>query len=131
MVTGWSCLSGSSGTVGSAISWTSALPREVTRMVILRWSVSSMPSILGFIVTLPFQLPARLLMASKDFSASEGGADWALDWASARVEQTSSARVNRERNFMVNLLLALNQSAREPASEAGWRPPRGWYLCFS
>src|ERR1700677_1106852 len=84
---------GSSGLPAPVISCIKALPMEVTRSE--AWT--SLLSISGFggtAVTRPSQLPSRVFSLSKDFCASDRGADFILDMSSdcAQASDESEAR---------------------------------------
>src|ERR1700728_3359056 len=95
-------VSGSSGLDSSVISWTIALPMEVTR----RERCAGLPSMSGCggtVVTWPSQEPARALRLSKDFCASDFGPSV---WAKGTAQSDSRTMRNgiRRRDFMFILL---------------------------
>src|SRR5579864_3323430 len=93
MVTGWSILVGSSTAPASSISWTSALPREVTRMVTWVGLLLFISGMGGTTLTGPSHLPAKVLSSSKDFCAS--------DCAKATVESAITAQQSSQRNDFI------------------------------
>src|SRR5579864_7105215 len=99
MVTGWSTLVGSSTAPASSISCTSALPRDVTRMVTWVGLLLFISGMGGTTLTGPSHLPARVFSSSKDFCAS--------DCAKATVESAITTKQSSQRNDFIFILLRL------------------------